>query len=417
MIDKYKYLAFISYKREDEKWAKWLQYKLEHYKIPTSIRKNNPELPERIRPVFKDTTDLSGGVLENAIKEALSSSKYLIVICSPRAVQSPWVCKEVQEFIDSGREKYIIPFIIEGKPNSKSTASECFPQNLRELSGERELLGININEMGRDAAAIKAVANMLGLDFDTLWQRAERERRNRRRLLVCLSLLGMIIAFAIVAVMFYQNRKIQTNIARAVAHRATQLVEEGDVYVARKLLVEVLPDERDFIKKPYVAEAEAAMRLAYSKNLNTFRGHTKSVRSATFSNDGKYILSASGDKTIKLWKTETGECIRTFEGHTAIVYSATFSNDGKYIVSASNDETIKLWKTETGECIRTFEGHTLCVNSAVFSKDGKFIVSASSDKTIKLWKFPSLQEIIEETRERFKDNPLTKEERIEYYLE
>ena len=82
MRDKYKYYAFISYKREDEKWSKWLQHKLEHYKLPISARKQNTNLPERVRPVFKDTTDLAGGVLEKAIKEALDVSKYLSVICS-----------------------------------------------------------------------------------------------------------------------------------------------------------------------------------------------------------------------------------------------------------------------------------------------------------------------------------------------
>ena len=81
MNHEHKYIAFISYKREDEKWAKWLQRKLEHYKLPTSVRKTNLSLPERVRPVFKDTTDLAGGVLEKTIKEALNSSKYLIVIC------------------------------------------------------------------------------------------------------------------------------------------------------------------------------------------------------------------------------------------------------------------------------------------------------------------------------------------------
>lgn len=40
MVDEYKYLAFISYKREDEKWAKWLQRKLEHYKLPTQASSN-----------------------------------------------------------------------------------------------------------------------------------------------------------------------------------------------------------------------------------------------------------------------------------------------------------------------------------------------------------------------------------------
>ena len=57
------YFAFISYKREDEKWAKWLQHKLEHYKLPVNVRKENPSLPQNIRPVFKDTSELASGVL------------------------------------------------------------------------------------------------------------------------------------------------------------------------------------------------------------------------------------------------------------------------------------------------------------------------------------------------------------------
>lgn len=74
-------------------------------------------------------------MLEKTIKDALNSSKYLIVICSPRAAKSPWVSKEVQEFIDSGREEYIIPFIIDGEPHSSNTDAECFPKNLKELHG------------------------------------------------------------------------------------------------------------------------------------------------------------------------------------------------------------------------------------------------------------------------------------------
>lgn len=193
----YKYFAFISYKREDEKIARWLQKKLEHYKLPNSIRKDNSYLPKIIRPIFKDTTDLSGGVLEKAIKNALSSSKYLIVICSPRAAQSLWVCKEVQEFIESGREEYIIPFIIDGEPHSTDSSKECFPSGLRELSGSRELLGISIHEMGREAAVIKVVARMFDLRFDELWRRFERSKKVKRFvgfiLLACILLITQCI--------------------------------------------------------------------------------------------------------------------------------------------------------------------------------------------------------------------------------
>ena len=431
MKTNYKYLAFISYKREDEQWAKWLQHKLEHYKLPTSVRKIDPTLPERVRPVFKDTTDLAGGVLEKAIKKALDASKYLIVICSPRAAQSPWVCKEVQEFIDSGREEFIIPFIVEGEPNSRDEAKECFPRNLRDLSGERELLGININEMGRDAAAIKVVARMFKLQFDVLWQRWEREQRTRRRWIVGLSLLGVMVAFSIVGIMYSQHRKMQKNQARAVAQRATQLVEEGDSYLARKLLVEVLPDEDDLIPRPYVPEAEAALRLACEnetmtvqgfytsisqdskyiistglyKNIKiwnisngkctkTLEGHTDWVAFAHFNHDGSQIVSVSRDNTVKVWDVETGKCIKTLEGHTNSVNSANFSPDGKYIVSASDDNTIKVWDVENGECIKTLEGHTNSVNSANFSPDGKYIFSASDDGTVKVWSVKNEEPII-----------------------
>ena len=385
--------------------------------MPTSVRKTNPSLPERVRPVFKDTTDLAGGVLEKTIKEALDSSKYLIVVCSPRAAQSPWVCKEVQEFIDSGREEFIIPFIVDGEPNSSNIATECFPKNLKELTGSRELLGININEMGRDAAAIKVVARMFGLQFDSLWQRWERERQTRRRLIIGLSLLGVVIAFTIIGIMLHQNRKMQINQARAVAHRATQLVEQGKSYLARKILLEVLPDENDIIPRPYVPEAEYAFRLAYQQDNHTFEGHTSRVWSAVFSPDGKYIASASDDTTIKLWNVESGACVRTFDGHTSFVNSVVFSPDGKYIASASWDKTIKLWNVESGACVRTFEGHTSIVNSVVFSPDGKYIASASWDETIKLWNVPTLQDLIDKTRDRFRNNPLTEKERKEFYLE
>lgn len=59
----FNYYAFISYKREDKKWAKWLQHKLEYYKLPVTLKKQNPTLPNKIRPIFRDSTDLEPGFL------------------------------------------------------------------------------------------------------------------------------------------------------------------------------------------------------------------------------------------------------------------------------------------------------------------------------------------------------------------
>ena len=116
---KYRYYAFISYKREEEQWAKWLQHKLEHYKLPTNLN-GRSDLPKEIRPVFKDTSELMPGNLPEQIREALELSKYLIVLCSPNAAKSEWVNKEVEVFMSMGRTSNIIPFIIDGIPFSSN---------------------------------------------------------------------------------------------------------------------------------------------------------------------------------------------------------------------------------------------------------------------------------------------------------
>ena len=201
------YYAFISYKRDDQKWAEWLQEKLEHYKLPTNLN-GRSDLPKEIRPVFRDKSELAAGVLADEIQKALNNSKYLIVICSPHSAKSEWVNKEVQAFIDSGRTDKIIPFIIEGVPNSNNDETECFPKAIRELPAEDELLGVNINEMGRDAAAVKVIAQMFGLRFDDLWQRHEREQRRKRFLTIGAALLLALIGVGVAVGFSRQNKRI-----------------------------------------------------------------------------------------------------------------------------------------------------------------------------------------------------------------
>lgn len=232
------YYAFISYKREDEKWAKWLQNMLEHYKFPTNLN-GREDLPKHIRPTFRDVTDLTPGLLAKEIDKALRSSEWLIVICSPRSAKSPWVCKEAQTFIDLGRADYIVPFVIEGTPFSKEASCECYPEALLNLTDSQELLAANINEMGRNAAAIKVVAHMFSLRFDTLWRRHEREQKRKRNILATiisfLCLLGGLLYYHMKPLSVYYSDFVNCNgFPKGVREISEQIVKNR--YVSYKFV-------------------------------------------------------------------------------------------------------------------------------------------------------------------------------------
>jgi hypothetical protein len=117
----------------------------------------------------------------------------------------------------------------------------------------------------------------------------------------------------------------------------------------------------------------------------TLSGHGIGVNSAAYSPDGRRIVSASDDKTVKVWDAETGQLIRTLSGHDGIVSFAAYSPDGRRIVSASSDNTVKVWDAETGRLISTLSGHGSIVSFAAYSPDGRRILSASGDNTVKVW--------------------------------
>jgi WD40 repeat protein len=78
-------------------------------------------------------------------------------------------------------------------------------------------------------------------------------------------------------------------------------------------------------------------------------GHTHYVRSVAFSPDGRRIVSASDDKSVRVWDAETGQTVLgPLEGHTSPVSSVSFSPDGRHIVSGSHDQSVQVWDTETG---------------------------------------------------------------------
>ena len=126
----------------------------------------------------------------------------------------------------------------------------------------------------------------------------------------------------------------------------------------------------------------------------TYHGHKDDVNSAVFSRDGGYILTASFDKTARLWERTSGKNTLIYRGHERYVSSAVFSPDGEYILTASFDDTARLWDRSSGKEIMVYRGHKDDVNSAVFSPDGEHILTSSDDQTARLWDRSSGKEIM-----------------------
>jgi WD40 repeat protein len=119
--------------------------------------------------------------------------------------------------------------------------------------------------------------------------------------------------------------------------------------------------------------------------IRTLQGHTGGISGCAVSPDGTWIVSASGDGTLKVWDAHTGEVRLTLEGHTEQVSGCAVSPDGTWIVSASLDHVLKVWDARTGEVRLTLQGHTKWVTGCAVSPDGTWIVSASGDGTLKMW--------------------------------
>ncbi len=173
----YHYYAFISYSHKDAAWAKWIQEAIERYRLPAIVRKEvKKPLPKKIQPVFLDQTDLGAGKLMDNLHQELERSRFLIVVCSPNSAQPNtegrhFIEEEVCHFCRLGREKQIVPVIVQGTPES------AFCPKLKEL----DMLALDATKEPKPRLLNDLVATILGLRRDELWRREQR-RISRRRI-------------------------------------------------------------------------------------------------------------------------------------------------------------------------------------------------------------------------------------------
>lgn len=114
-------------------------------------------------------------------------------------------------------------------------------------------------------------------------------------------------------------------------------------------------------------------------------GHAGWVYSAVYSQDGKKILTSSGDLTVKIWDAASAKLLRNFGGHTPELNVLSTNPVGNSILTAGSDQIARIWDLRTGKPSIILKGHWMRIVCGGFSSDGKTVVTGSDDNTARIW--------------------------------
>ncbi|MEE9434505.1 MAG: toll/interleukin-1 receptor domain-containing protein [Sphingorhabdus sp.] len=203
--------AFVSYSHADKTAAQKLHRKLEGYRLPKHVAAQlagrdqgnggaaDGKADGRLGQIFRDREDLPAAQdLSQSVKEALSVSGALVVLCSPAAKASPWVAREIQLFRELHPGRPVLAALIEGEP------ADAFPESLLQ-GGEPLAADLRKEGDGPRLGFLKVVAGIAGVPLDALVQR-DAQRRLRRVTMITGGALAAMLAMAIMTFIAIQSR-------------------------------------------------------------------------------------------------------------------------------------------------------------------------------------------------------------------
>jgi WD40 repeat protein len=227
---------------------------------------------------------------------------------------------------------------------------------------------------------------------------SRRGATRRQRLTLAGSLVAAIIGFSLAGLAYWQrsvavrqNDQLQHQQANMLGQLANTEWLRGNIDSALRLSVEGVRVDFALPRSIVISSPAAAQLAAVVSHADWSRALSGVVAFAAFSPDGTRIVTASVDKTARIWDAATGNEITTLRGHEDEVNSAAFSPDGTRIITASgglfgaHDFTARIWDAATGKEISVLRGHERAVTSAAFIPDGTRIVTASYDNTARIW--------------------------------
>ena len=303
MSSAFRYNAFISYRHRepDEAIAQKVQAMLENFRAPRGIARG-----KAIRKIFRDTSELpTSGDLDNALKDALSSSEYLIVILSEATKESKWCMEEIRFFreIHDGRTNRILPVLVSGEPDDVipdllryEDVRETLPDGTERFTRqEKEPICADIRAATSrqrntrlKTEVLRLAAPLLGCGFDDLYQR-HRKRRRRRTAVILAVCAAIVIGFVGLILrnnaqirrknaelesaneaLTTQQRELLIRESSLLTESAGQAIREGDKLSAMREALSALPRNVTDADRPLYTPAESILWQLMEERENRF---------------------------------------------------------------------------------------------------------------------------------------------------
>ncbi|ESQ32349.1 hypothetical protein EUTSA_v10003509mg [Eutrema salsugineum] len=134
--------------------------------------------------------------------------------------------------------------------------------------------------------------------------------------------------------------------------------------------------------------AKPSSMVQKMQNIKRVRGHRNAVYCAIFDRSGRYVITGSDDRLVKVWSMETAYCLASCRGHEGDITDLAVSSNNTFIASASNDCVIRVWRLPDGLPVSVLRGHTGAVTAIAFSpRPGSpyQLLSSSDDGTCRIW--------------------------------
>ncbi len=404
----YKYDAFISYRHCDlDKFvAENLHKALETYELPKNLKEQLNIEGRTFKRVFRDQEELPlSSNLEDPILEALNSSKYLIVICSPRLKDSLWCKKEIETFKKLRGRENIFCVLIEGEPSDSFPEEVLFEEKEVVKNGKKKKEKIPVEPLAADVRGttnkevlkkiheekLRLAAAMCHIDYDDLKQRHKlREQKRKANILTAISvasLLFLLYTSIMLIKINSQQNILKRHQAITLSEKAKDYIKKDNRYQAIKSSYESLTNFNG-VKMPYTPEGEYA--LSESLGIYDVGSSYKAIRELKTSgvvtylkttDNNKYAAAYDESEVLTLFNSTTLKVINKFKVSNNYTTNDSFTFIGNDIFAYINEKgNIILFNIKNNKLIKEIKKSNDTYISVKGDPKGKYLVYLESKK-------------------------------------